>query len=347
MQSGELSMSDINGTAGGDNIYGTNTDDVIFGGDGNDVLRGFGGSDTLFGGEGNDSLQGGDGGDDMYGGNGNDTYYVFVKEDQVTEDTAAGTDTVVSYLYEYKLGANVEVLRLAGNAYAGRGNELDNGMQGNALANVLGGAGGNDSIYGMAGDDVLYGGTGNDIIDGGADNDLVSYKDISGGVTVDMRINNRAQNTGAGGNDFIRSVERLEGSEFDDVLTGDAGDNKIAGLGGNDRIRGVGGNDELLGGAGADTFAFEAAGAANGFDVVRGGFVSGFDKLEFRTADGYSATAGFTAGSAAVGSGAQFVFNAATHTLSYDADGDGAGAAVAIAAFLPDTGVTAGDIVIV
>jgi Ca2+-binding RTX toxin-like protein len=334
------------GTATSDNIYARAGDDTVYGGDGDDTLRGEEGDDTLYGEEGNDVLQGGVGSDTMYGGNGNDTYFVNDATDEVIE-LGTGVDKVVSYLLNYRLDTNVEHLDIAeaaGNAN-GSGNGLNNRLNGNSANNNLFGDAGNDSLYGRDGNDILNGGAGDDLIDGGNGIDLVSYKNgATGGVTVDLSIAG-PQNTGSAGTDKLFDVENLEGTEFADTLTGNANANKIIGLGGGDTIRGGGGNDDLSGGAGADNFLFEGT-ATNGNDIIRG-FVSGSDKLVFNSADGYDPGAGFTAGSSASGPGAQFVYNSANDTLSYDADGDGAGAAVVLATFLPDLGVSAADIVIV
>jgi Ca2+-binding RTX toxin-like protein len=54
----------------------------------------------------------------------------------------------------------------------------------------------------------------------------------------------------------------------------------------------------------------------------------------------YSDTATLTLGSAAVGAGAQFIYDAVANTLSYDADGEGGAAAIVIATILPDAALT-------
>ena len=120
----------------------------------------------------------------------------------------------------------------------------------------------------------------------------------------------------------------------------------MSGLGGNDTLRGRGGDDTLTGGAGADRFVFEAA-SANGTDTIRD-FQSGLDKLVFSTDDGYAAGAGLTFGKGAVGSNAQFVYDAQTRSLFYDADGAG-GAAATKLAVLTGVGVnvTAADIQVI
>lgn len=334
-----------NGGAAADILYGMGGDDIQYGGGGNDVLYGGDGNDEMYGGDGNDQLTGGAGADDMYGGTGNDTFFVEDAGDQVTELGSEGTDTVVSFLSNYTLGANLEVLIMGGTGNInGKGNELNNGIRGNSGNNSLSGMGGNDSIFGLGGDDNLSGGAGNDLLDGGDGVDEASYKVLAtSGVTVDLSIT-IGQNTGQG-IDTLRNIENLSGTEFGDTLSGNAGANKIAGLGGDDTIRGRGGDDDITAGSGADTIVFDAAGAANGVDRIRA-FVSGQDKLQFNTADGYDAATVFTAGTAAVGSGAQLVYDDATDNLWYDADGAG-GADQILIANLYQTSINAGDICIV
>lgn len=353
----------LNGTAGNDYIYAYGGGDTVYAGDGNDVIYGGDGADSLYGGAGDDQLSGGGGGDYMEGGTGNDTYYVQSADDRVVEFSNEGIDTVVSSLTNYRIGANIERLRIADDAAldaAGRsngsGNELDNRLSGNNGANTLKGFGGNDSIYGYGGDDIIDGGVGNDVLDGGDGIDTIQFEDeslaLGYGVKVDLAITS-GQNTGFG-IDKITNFENIQGTIYDDVLRGNAGANKIKADSGSDIIQGRGGDDDLTAGTGADTFIFEAAGAANGFDRIRD-FKTGIDHLEFHIADGYSATAGFeTISSTATtinGSleAAQFIYNSTTQILYYDADGSGADAAVALANFNsnPATVITASDIVII
>lgn len=336
-------MATINGTAGDDNLYGTGDSDTINGGDGNDSLRGLAGADFLYGGAGNDFLDGGDGADFMAGGLGNDTYVVNNVGDYIQEFAGEGIDSVLSFLQNYRLGTNLEILRLGGTGNInGQGNELDNSIMGNSGNNSLDGGAGNDNIFGMAGDDILRGGDGNDYLNGGAGIDEATYTNATGKITVDLS-NTGWQNTTSKGIDVLRDIENLAGSAYDDVLAGNAVANKINAGAGDDVIRGRAGDDDLTGGTGADIFVFEGT-ATNGVDTIRT-FETGTDTLAFNSADGYDIAAGFTLGSAASGPGAQFVYNDVTNELFYDADGDGAGAAVKLATVFGDD-VAAGDILI-
>jgi len=147
----------LTGTA---SINGTGNvlDNVIVGNAGNNVLSGLAGNDSLTGNAGNDTLDGGLDADTMAGGAGNDTYVVDNIGDIVTEGLNAGTDLVQSGI-TYTLTDNVENLTLTGtDVINGKGNTLNNIINGNVAANVLDGGAGADSLYAGAGDDTLLGG---------------------------------------------------------------------------------------------------------------------------------------------------------------------------------------------
>ncbi|HEY8570917.1 hypothetical protein [Phenylobacterium sp.] len=119
-----------------------------------------------------------------------------------------------------------------------------NGINGTAGHDNLVGTVGRDSISGHDGDDHLEGRAGNDTLDGGdGEHDYAVYVNATAGVTVDLS-NNGAQNVGGGqGVDTLVRIEGVNGSNFADTLTGDAGKNHFEGRGGDDRIDGAGGMD--------------------------------------------------------------------------------------------------------
>lgn len=187
------------GYAGNDRLVGGAGEDWLHGGDGKDHLYGGEGNDRLIGGLGNDQLIGGAGRDRMFGGEGNDRYYVDGHGDGAIERFDQGIDQVVS-MSSYKLGPNVELLRLGGTiSLNGQGNDLDNVIKGNQAANSLRGLDGNDRLVGYDGDDWLDGGKGNDILKGGNGDDTYF---IRPGEGID-RIFNANQVTTAGGHDEI------------------------------------------------------------------------------------------------------------------------------------------------
>lgn len=167
-------MAIIQGTTGADTLDGTEAADNLLGDAGNDTLHGAGG---------NDRLDGGPGADSMIGGAGNDLYLFNHASDQVVEDAAAGTDTVLAFL-SHVLPANVENLLLAGSSgLSGTGNGANNSIKGNIGSNLLSGLGGHDNISGSFGNDTLLGGGGNDTLSGGPGADR-----LAGGTGNDVYV---------------------------------------------------------------------------------------------------------------------------------------------------------------
>lgn len=161
---------------------------------------------------------------------------------------------------------------------------------------VLVGGEGDDTLDGRQGDDVAEGRGGDDALtfakalDGGAGSDLlIGYpclgETVYGGAGVDSVSFARAQipigiratiggtaeiapdRTGASGfpggcpegnpTSIDDSVEAIEGSAYDDILTGDGVRNQLLGRGGDDELLGKGLGDFLVGGSGRDTFRGE------------------------------------------------------------------------------------------
>ena len=154
-----------------------------------------------------------------------------------------------------------------GDVYFGNGDDVFDGSAG-ILSGIVDGGAGNDHIIGNADSNYISGGSGNDILDGGDGDDVASYVTSANGVTLDLRVSS-VQNTGGAGLDTLVSIENIDGSEFNDTLTG------------NDRaniIVGGDGNDHLLGGLGIDTLV-----GGSGFDVLVGG--GGLDRFEGTIAD--------------------------------------------------------------
>ena len=331
--------------------YGNSLDNDMLGNDGINILKGY---------DGNDTLDGGLGADRLYGGAGNDAYYVDDAGDRAYEyggdglDTG-GTDTVIASV-TFTLGNFIEGLDLATGAgdINGYGNGLGNEIQGNEGANLLKGYGGNDSLIGGAGADRMYGGAGDDsyYVDDsgdrayeytgdGLDNGGTDTVFTSVTFTLGNFVENMVLATGAG-------AIKAYGNDIGNNLTGNASGNVLNGKGGDDVLTGSAGNDSLTGGDGIDSFVFGAAGSANGVDFLQD-FATGIDHLVF-TATDYGFTSGhlltgaeLTFGARAVGSGAQFVYNAAKHELYWDTNGSVHGGMTAIAFFDNDVAPAASD----
>ncbi|MDE0154963.1 MAG: FG-GAP-like repeat-containing protein [Gammaproteobacteria bacterium] len=291
MIAGNAIANDLNGRAGNDRIWGSGGHDILEGGAGADRLNGDAGMDwaayrdsdaavTINLAEG--TVQGGHAeGDVLTGieniiGSAHDD--VLVGDDEANRlaggagadrlDGGAGEDWA-SYQWSDE-GVNIDLAE--GTAAGGHaqgdvivnmenvmGSDHGDVLWGDSNANRLAGEGGDDRLWGAGGDDVLAGGDGDDRLlgspgadqlDGGAGFDVLSYELSGAGVTVNLE-----EGTLTGGDaegDIIADIERVMGSEYRDVLTGDSGANELYGLGGDDELLGRGGDDRLEGGTGAD-----------------------------------------------------------------------------------------------
>ncbi len=328
-------------------IYAGSGDDHLGGGARADILSGGSGDDTLSGGGGNDILIGGSGADVMMGGSGDDRFYVDSTNDKVVEAAGAGNDTIYASVSYSLAGTHAETLILQGNAVSGSGSADADKIVGDARDNQLSGGGGDDWLEGQWGNDLLNGGSGADHMAGGLGDDTYIV-DNTGDVVTEL--------SGGGGDRVESFISYTLGANLEHLTllgsanldaTGNGLGNAIDGNSGDNVIRGMGGNDVLTGGAGADTFVFEAAGSGD-LDRITD-FQSGVDHLAFTGADyGFAAghvlaSAELTLGSVAAGALAQFVFDASTHTLWWDADGSGSGHAVVLAILEGQASLHAGD----
>lgn len=139
---------------------------VLLTGQAHAEILGNGRDNALTGNAGNNWLDGSSGRDLMMGGLGHDSYVVDSLGERVIERKDAGVDTVRS-LVNYTLGPHLENLVLIDQpsrivASIGRGNSLDNRIEGNAGQNFIMGADGHDVLDGKLGNDRLSGGPGND-----------------------------------------------------------------------------------------------------------------------------------------------------------------------------------------
>jgi Ca2+-binding RTX toxin-like protein len=215
------------GAAAGDlfdsieNVVGTRFDDTIFGDENNN---------KIYGGDGNDHLFGMEGIDKLYGGNGNDVLTAGVPNPH----NAVQPDLTDPYSAFFR-----------------------------------------EELHGEAGNDILLSGPNRDLLDGGTEilgvpipppvmlggqaiqGDTASYENSNAGVMVNLAAGQASGGYAEG--DTLQGIENLIGSDFRDILTGDAGANVLVG--------GLG-NDSLTGGGGNDTFLFRFDHGSPGFDVV-------------------------------------------------------------------------------
>ncbi|HWB03714.1 MAG TPA: calcium-binding protein [Verrucomicrobiales bacterium] len=125
----------------------------------------------------------------------------------------------------------------------------DDTLDGGDDHDLLTGRAGNDTLLGGPGPDILMGGSGADVLNGGPDDDLVSFKDSTKNVLIDL-VSGEATNDAAG--DTFVSIEKIEGTPFNDTLRGTSETDSFFGLEGNDILEGREGDDGLEGGPGAD-----------------------------------------------------------------------------------------------
>ncbi len=151
------------------------------------------------------------------------------------------------------------------------------------------GTNGNDTLIGL--DDVaddLNGKLGNDVLIGGGGFgfiDFAHYDGATSSVTVNLAA---GTSSGGDGNDTLSGIESVTGSNFNDMLVGDANDNTLIGNKGNDSLLGGDGNDTLRGGMGSD--------------ILTGGDGWGFDSADYSDATS-AVTANLITSTASGGSG--------------------------------------------
>lgn len=216
-----------------DLIVGNHSGNGLFGQAGDDTIRG-GGSGRLADGTA-DVLSGDQGDDTLVGGSGQDlvTYARIPVAVQVDLETGTGR---------------------------GQGRDRLSGVE------AVQGSWLDDRLLGSPGGDLIGGSGGDDLVDGRGGVDTVFYNDVRGPVRVELApalvgpaqagVTEDGTGTGeAAGNDVLRGVENIWGTNGADELHGDEAANQIRGLGGDDLLFGYSGVDRLDGGDGEDSCA--------------------------------------------------------------------------------------------
>lgn len=135
------------------------------------------------------------------------------------------------------------------NAIGGSGNDLLVGN--NADSSFVDAM--NLTYLGEALPEASPGYSGSNLLDGGQGFDTVSYEFGVEAVNIDLA-NGEVFDLGANGQDTLRNIEALVGTQFGDSLAGNTLNNDLDGGAGDDTLRGAtGGEDLLIGGDGSDT----------------------------------------------------------------------------------------------
>ncbi|WP_159997272.1 hypothetical protein [Roseomonas sp. 18066] len=229
VNSGEAAGDSFEGI---ENIEGSRFEDSLRGDSGANILIGLDGDDALHGRNGDDILIGGLGADYFNGGSGRDSVsyidatagvLVDFEKPQINTGEAAGDSFLA-------------VENIIGSAFADQ-------LRGNVGANVISGGDGDDVLYGRAGNDTLIGGAGADVLNGGSGTNTASYIDAKVGLTADLAVTTNNTGDAAGDVYAYGYIQNLTGSNFADILNGDAQNNTLDGGIGADTMAGRGGND--------------------------------------------------------------------------------------------------------
>lgn len=222
---------------------GTNGDDTLVATQGNDDLFGLAGNDILVASRGKNSLD---------GGTGYDTASYRSAQDGVTIDLSQFDRNTGEVALDETAGRDAldDVLLSIEN------------LQGSDKA---------DSLSGDWRDNVIEGGGGADRLDGRSGHDTLSYRNAADGVVVDLSapadrdgfITQKATPLSDSSSDALRGFFAIDGSDYDDHITGDYNANSLSGYGGRDVLVGGAGNDVLSGGKGDDVINLQDATNAN------------------------------------------------------------------------------------
>ncbi|BCM26284.1 calcium-binding protein [Methyloradius palustris] len=225
------SVENVTGSAYNDLIIGDAAANYLAGGDGDDTLEGMAGNDTLDGGAGNNTAS-----------------YAHAG---VVSNVGVGVVATLTTLSDVTPTGDA-----AGDVYINiqnlQGSAFNDKLIGDANNNILSGGDGNDTLEGMGGNNTLNGGNGSD---------TASYAHADAAVTASL-VTNTGNIAGGLGSDVYSSIENLEGSSFNDLLTGDVNANLLSGGAGNDTLIGGGGADTLRGGNGTDTASYATSTSA-------------------------------------------------------------------------------------
>jgi Ca2+-binding RTX toxin-like protein len=155
----------------------------------------------------------------------------------------------------------------------------------------------NNIITGTSEDDNIDGGAGNDTINGGGNGtygDNISFSGATTGVTVNLTTG--VASDGQGGTDVVSNIEHINGTRFNDRLTGSSVTNWFRPGAGDDTVDGMGGKDVVMyedasAGVTVNLLTGQATGTSIGTDTltsieaVHGSYYN--DRITLSNSDGY------------------------------------------------------------
>ena len=206
---------------------------------------------TLSGGAGADTLTGGEGADTLTGGAGEDTAsYEFASEGVRVNlyETTVQVDFETNS-YGFAANNNEAVGDILTDIQHITGSDHNDWLTGDNEENNLQGGAGDDRLEGGGGSDSLEGGAGADTIVGGTNDDTLRYENAGAGVRVNLMLEGNPQldfdgthgfsaNNNEAVGDILFSIEYVEGSDYNDWITGSANGSFISGGKGDDRLEG-------------------------------------------------------------------------------------------------------------
>ncbi|MEO0548314.1 MAG: calcium-binding protein [Pseudomonadota bacterium] len=295
-------FENIVGTSDADDLTGNDESNVIESGSGDDTLRGGAGDDILSGNRGDDAMFGdagddlliwnnGDGTDLFDGGEGADIAQVNFQNNSDLSNTDVSNDDVATIVEDGNGGIRFDRTELNGQSVNGLfgidivdsevldtnfgGGDDTAALQGDVINTIAldldGGADDADTRAAVSADDVSQG-------------DTLDLSGLTAGARVDLDVNNQGvlqdptngglteEGTVTVGDDVanVTDFENVIGTDFNDVIFGNAQNNVLIGGDGDDALHPFGGEDFVDGGAGTDVLLLN--GFANGqfVDVAAG-----------------------------------------------------------------------------
>lgn len=258
-----FSFEQIIGSAFNDTLIGSSGNDTLTGGSGNDRLDGSDGDDYLYGSAGNDTILASTGWNEIYGGEGDD---LFLLGSHFGNNQYRGGDGFDTADYSDFTGDIVLVPYHTGFQI---GKSKSYGWGTLTHYDYLIDA---EHVRGTNSDDYFYfgsdGGPAGMTVDGSGGADTLSFLYSDVGVTLNL--SSRILSSGA----VYSSIEKIEGSGYNDTITGSTRSDYIDGMAGTDTFFADRGRDTLFGGSGSDTLSYASSGGVR-IDLQSGGAQKG------------------------------------------------------------------------